>query len=69
MEEGILKGLDTSGKIKALMAPHKVTQKDLAALLNVTGETISNRLAANRWDVKDLEKIAKKFDIDPGLLL
>jgi transcriptional regulator with XRE-family HTH domain len=60
----ILEGVDTSGKIKALMATRNLTQKDLATLLNVTGETISNRLAANRWDIKDLERLAKEYHLD-----
>lgn len=62
--DSITEGLNTSGKINALMGSRKVTQKDLAELLGVTSETISNRLAANRWDVKDLDRIAAAYNVD-----
>lgn len=64
--DGFLESETASGKIKALMGSQDVSQKELAAYLGVTDETIRNRLAANRWDVKDLIRIAKKFGIDPG---
>lgn len=59
----LLKGLDTSGKIKVLMAARDMTQNDLAVLLDVTRETIMNRFNANRWHVDDLNKIAKALDV------
>ena len=63
--DGFLESETASGKIKALMGAQDVSQKELAAFLGVTDETIRNRLAANRWDVKDLVRMAKKFGIDP----
>lgn len=64
--DSITEGLNTSGKINALMGSRtpKITQKDIAELLGVTSETISNRLAANRWDVKDLDRIAAAYNVD-----
>ena len=59
-----MEALSTSEKIQMLMIRHKVTQNDLASLLGVTGETIHNRIAADRWDIKDLRKIAETYHIN-----
>ena len=60
----ILDGLDTSGKIKALMATRKVTQLELANVLGVTLPTIGNRFDANFWHVDDLKKIAETYNVE-----
>lgn len=63
--DSILRGFNASEKIKAIMVTRKVTQADIANLLGVTSETISNRLAADKWDYKELDKIAEKYGVDP----
>lgn len=60
----LFEGLNTSGKIRALMATRNISQIDLAALLDCTDETVRNWLKADRWDKNDLIKIADKFDIN-----
>ena len=65
----LLKGLDTSGKIRAFMAARDLTQNDLATLLDCTRETIMNRFDANRWRVEDLKKIAKAYNVNPKDLI
>ena len=57
-------GLDTSGKIKVLLTAKDKTQADLATLLEVTRETINNRIEANRWHVEDLKKISEAYGIE-----
>lgn len=65
----LLKGLDTSGKLRVLMAAKGITQAGLALLLDVTRETINNRFEANRWHVDDLTKIATILDVKPQDLI
>lgn len=60
----ILEGLDTSDKIKALMAVKGITRITMGYLLDVTPETISNRLVDNRWKSTDLKKLAALFNVD-----
>lgn len=62
--DSILKNIDTSGKIKALMVTRNVTQADLAALLEVASETIKNRFDADRWKISDLKKIADTYEVN-----
>jgi len=59
-----MEALSTSEKIQMLMIRRKVTRKDLASLLGVVGETIHNRIAADRWDIKDLKKITEAYHIN-----
>jgi len=61
---GILEGLDTSSKIKALMATRNLVQYDIALLLGITTETVRQRMNANRWEVNDLKKMADAYGID-----
>jgi len=60
----LLEGLDTSAKIRGLIAAHQMTQAELGVLLNITRDTVLNHLAENRWDIKELNKIAEHFKID-----
>jgi hypothetical protein len=52
---GLLDGCNTSSKIKALI--------DLAKLLDLVPSAIGSRIADNRWDVKELEKIADAYGV------
>ena len=60
---GLLEGCNTSSKIKALIASRNHTQNDLAKLLNLVPSAIGVRIADNRWDVKELEKIADAYGV------
>lgn len=61
--DSILEGLNASGRIKAIMATRDISKADLGILLKCTGETIGNRLEADKWDYKDLAKIADAYGI------
>jgi len=61
---GIFEGLDTSAKIKAFMATRNIRQIEIADLLNMTTETIRQRLNANRWEITELRIIADKYGIE-----
>ena len=67
--DSILNGFNASEKIRAIMVTRKITQADLAELLDVTPETISNRLEADKWDYKDLNKLAAKYGVNPQDLI
>ena len=60
----ILEGLDTAGKVKALMAVRGVNQTELAATMGVSIGTIGNRFEKNDWEVSELRKIAAAYGID-----
>jgi hypothetical protein len=61
---GLLDGCNTSSKIKALIASRNHTQNDLAKLLDLVPSAIGSRLVDNRWDVKDIEKIAEAYGVN-----
>jgi len=61
---GILKGLDTTAKVKALMSARGLTQPDLAAVLGVSLGTIGNRFESHRWLISELRKIADTYDVN-----
>lgn len=61
--DNILEGCNTSAKIKALIASRDHTQNDLARLLDVGPSAIVSRIADNRWDVKEIEKIADAYGV------
>jgi len=60
----ILEGLDTAGKVKALLSARGKNQPDLATLLKVSLGTIQNRFEKNDWYMEELKIIAKEFKID-----
>ena len=60
----ILEGLDTAGKVKALLSARGKNQPDLATLLKVSLGTIQNRFEKNDWYMEELKTIAKEFQID-----
>jgi DNA-binding Xre family transcriptional regulator len=62
-------GLDTSGKLRLLMAAKNMSASDLAKLLDCTRETINHRFEANRWRVNDLQKIAVVLEVKPQDLI
>lgn len=55
--------LDTSSKIKGILASRGKTQAELAALLKMTPETITSRMRQNKWEVEELKVIAAEFGI------
>lgn len=61
---GILKDANTSQKIKALMGRRGLRQNDIAKLLNLTTETIRQRIKADRWEIGELKKIADAYRLD-----
>jgi hypothetical protein len=60
----ILEGLNTSDKIRALIAVNKVNRNAVSAHLEITPETLRDRLDNNRWKSTDLQKLAVLFKID-----
>uniref|UniRef100_A0A6M3JFJ3 HTH cro/C1-type domain-containing protein n=1 Tax=viral metagenome TaxID=1070528 RepID=A0A6M3JFJ3_9ZZZZ len=60
----ILNGLDTAGKIKALIASRNKSQPDLATILGVSLGTIQNRLEKNDWRMDELKVISNEFQVD-----
>jgi uncharacterized protein YjcR len=62
--DSITQGLNTSGKIGALMGSRNISKKDLAELLNVTEETIRNWMKSGGWDSRDLYKVAETYGVD-----
>ena len=65
----LLDGCNTSAKIRALMASRRVTQEEIATLLDFSQSTMVNRLTENRWDVKELETIAATYGVDKSDLI
>ena len=59
----LLEGCNTSAKIKALIASRNHTQNDLAKLLELGASAIVYRITENRWDVKEVEKIAEHYGV------
>ncbi len=60
----VFKGLDTSNRIKGILASRGITQAELAQILSLTPETISARMKNNKWDVEELKSIAKHFNVE-----
>ncbi len=65
----ILEGLDTAGKVKALMAVRGVTQLELAKVMGVSLGTIGNRFEVGRWTLDELKKIAAEYKIEVNDLI
>ena len=52
----------TAANVRALLAYHRATQHDLAALLNVSQATVSRRIAGEvPFDVDELAAIASHY--------
>ncbi len=66
--DGLLDGLNTSEKLRVVMAAKKKTNLDIANILGVTRETIGHRLESDKWFLKDLKKIAAELEIDEHVL-
>jgi len=62
-------GLDTNGKIKALLASRDLSWTALARLLEVTPETIYSRKKESNWKVSELRLIAEFFGVDTKELI
>jgi transcriptional regulator with XRE-family HTH domain len=60
----VFSGLDTSDRIRGIIASRGKTQADLGKLLKLTPETISGRMKNNRWEVEELKVISKEFDVE-----
>lgn len=65
----VFEGLDTSSRIKGVLASRGKTQNDLAELLGVSAETVSARMKSNKWDVTELKTIAAEYGVDPTDLI
>lgn len=65
----VFEGLDTSSRIRGILASRSKTQGDLAVLLNLTPETITTRMKQNKWEVEELKVIAAEFGIVPTDLI
>ncbi len=59
----IFNGLNTSEKIRLLMASKDVTKTELGKLLGVTDETVRNWMRADAWDKNDLIKVAEHLGV------
>jgi DNA-binding XRE family transcriptional regulator len=57
-------GLDTTDKIRGLLASRNHNQPELAKILDVTSETISNRMRSRKWEIGELKKIAEAYGVD-----
>ena len=62
-------GLDTSDRIRGIIASRGKTQVELGKLLGLTPETISARMKYNKWEVEELKKIAAEFGIETADLI
>lgn len=69
MMNTVFNGLDTSNRIKGILASRGKTQVELGRLLGLTPETISARMKYNKWDVEELKKIAVEFGIETADLI
>ena len=65
----MFEGLDTNGKIKALLASRDLSWTALARLLEVTPETIYNRKEKSNWSLAELRTVAEFFAVDPKELI
>ena len=65
----ILEGVDTTGKVRALMITRNIQQTEMANLLDVTEETIRNRFKRGDWHLKELQVIAAKYNIEVSDLI
>lgn len=65
----MFEGLDTNGKIKALLASRDLSWTALARLLDVTPETIYNRKERANWSLNELRIVAEFFAVDPKELI
>ena len=65
----MFEGLDTNGKIKALLASRDLTWTALAKVLEVTPETIDNRKKQSNWKLEELRTVAEFFSVDPKELI
>jgi hypothetical protein len=65
----VFEGLNTSERIRGVIASRGRTQVDLASLLGLTPETITNRMKLNKWEVEELKVIAGEFGIEPTDLI
>ena len=65
----VFKGLDTSSRIRGILASRGKTQAELAHLLRITPETISSRMKSNKWEVAELLVIAEAYGLDTKDLL
>jgi len=64
---GILEGLDTTGKIKVLMAAKGITQVDLSKVTGLSLGTISNRFdpeKKDQWRMDELKKIVDAYQVE-----
>jgi hypothetical protein len=60
----VFNGLDTSNRIKGILASRGKTQVELGRLLSLTPETISARMRLNKWEVEELKKISAEYDVE-----
>ncbi len=67
--DNVFEGLNTSDRIRGILASRKKTQGELATLLKMTPETISARMKLNKWEVEELTVIGKEFNVDPKDLI
>ena len=67
--DNVFEGLNTSDRIRGILASRKKTQGDLAMILKMTPETISARLKLNKWEVEELSIIGIEFNVDPKDLI
>jgi transcriptional regulator with XRE-family HTH domain len=66
---GLLQGLSTSQKIKALLASRGISRSRLADTLGVHHQTIFYRLKHDRWDTRTIKKIAEAYNVRPEELI
>jgi hypothetical protein len=59
----IFNGLDTSDRLKGILASRGKTFADLATLLELTTVTISSRMKDNTWKVEELKKVAAAYEV------
>lgn len=57
-------------EVRALMARRRVTQAQLGAVLHMSQVSVSERLHGKTpWTLRDIETLARHFDISPAVLL
>ncbi len=65
----VFNGLDTSNRIRGILASRGKTQVELGKLLSLTPETISARMKNNKWEVEELKIIAAEYGVETADLI
>jgi hypothetical protein len=60
----VFNGLNTSERIRGILASRGRTHAELGRLLKLTEPTISARMKMNKWEVEELKIIAAAYNVE-----